>query len=172
MTDQEFTDLYSNGFARTVKEFLKYFDQEDAEEYAQEVYARIWQYKDSWDRTFSIVLFWHLHLRKVISDALKKKGDNIELRMFDGEDNVEEFTGEADLGALQLIQKIIEVMPSHLYDYAWYRAIGHGDRAATQLVNDKYNNNFGRDAYRVALSRFIRTNPQLTLQFEELYTEE
>lgn len=168
MSVVEFEELYTNGYARTVKEFLRYFDRDEAEEYAQDVYAAIWENRHKWDRKFSAVLFWHLQLRKVISSAKKKQEENMECSIFEGEDN--ECTSGIEL--TMDTQKVLNQLPDFLADFLIYRMMGYSDTDATEIINSEYNKKNKRAAYIQHLGRFLEAAPELAKQAKEILTEE
>ncbi len=67
ISDEQYTTLYKNGFARTCDFFHKKgYSPEDCQDLAQEVFLSIWKRRHRYDPKYSLVSFWWLKLLDVV----------------------------------------------------------------------------------------------------------
>lgn len=67
ITEQQFTKLYNNGFARTCDFFHKKgFSPEDCQDLAQEVFLALWRTRKHYNPEYSLVSFWWLKVIGVV----------------------------------------------------------------------------------------------------------
>ena len=164
MTEAEYNDLYSNGFARTVKTFLKFLDQDDAEDWAQEVFLRVWERRKEWNRKYSIVSFWHLQVRDCIYDLRKTFGKTIEVPMFEGEERVYFDNTDFQID----VERVSKQLPPYLIDYLWLKTKGHSIREATQMIVDATGEQVTRQALEKRIERILDACPELHSDIEEV----
>jgi hypothetical protein len=66
ISDEQFTKLYKNGFARTCDYFHKKgFSPEDSQDLAQEVFLLVWRWRKHYKSEFSLVSYWWLKVNEI-----------------------------------------------------------------------------------------------------------
>lgn len=164
MTEQEFTELYANGFARTVKVFLKFLDQPEAEDWAQEVFTRLWERRDNWQKDYSIVSFWHLQVRDVIFDLRKSFKQTIEFEMFDGEDNVVDYNLDMEIDAERIAHRI----DPDVLDALWMKVQGFTHHEILAHICEARGEKISRQALEKRIERFFAACPDIVEDAKEV----
>lgn len=172
ITEEEFNHLYKTGYLRTLKIFRKYFDEDEAIQFVQDVYCKIWKGRAKYSSKFSLVSFWHLCMRDVLSDAIGK--EKITLPSLGGDinslnNNESSYTPswDTELDTSTLLSEL----PDELSAFLVLRSYDYSGPEAADIINTESGKSVSDKSYYMAIMRELRKNPELVKRAEEILKE-